>query len=251
MTKKYSNDQNRIDNYTYEADAPSSVWALLSLGYDLLILQSDNNLPDFMVNKLRKHKEFQSSRYEIAVASIMARSGFRISFLDKLEIKEKHCEFIAIHNEFNLRIGVEAKSRRRKGSYHEKGEFDYTEDYKGILDLVRSAKKQRPDGFPFFIFVDLNLPHSPGVPFNRKHWISDVKKLLEEQGTPSKENPHPYTAIVVTNYSHHYGDLDSIAFMGEYRIFPSLYPEFPISQLKIFDILNDTLSRYDKFPKDL
>ncbi|MGH7900777.1 MAG: hypothetical protein ACRENZ_03475, partial [Thermodesulfobacteriota bacterium] len=251
MTKKFTNEQHKIDEFIYEADSPAPAWALLTLGYDLLCLQAEKMLPDFMIQRLRKYREFQSVRYEIAVSSIMARCGFRNSFLDELKRIEKHCEFIAIHKELNIRVGVEAKSRRRRGVIHENGNFDYIEDYKGILDLVRSANKQKPRGMPFFIFVDLNLPHTPGASFYDKPWIKDIEKMLEKLGTPSSEHPTPYTSLIFTNFAHQYGDMETLAYPGEKGILISLYPEHPILNMKIFDVLDSILKRYDNVPREL
>ncbi|MDA2919834.1 SEC-C domain-containing protein [Desulfobacterota bacterium AH_259_B03_O07] len=251
VTKRYTDEAHKIDSFTYETEAPGPAWALLSLGYDLFCLQTKNKLPNFMIQKLRTNKEFQSTRYEIATAAIMARAGFEISYLDELARRDKHCEFISSHKTFKIRVGVEAKSRRRKGVIHEQGNYDYTEDYKGILELVRRAKKQKPRGLPFFIFVDLNLPHCPGMPFYKKPWFKDIKRILEELGIPTTENPEPFTALIPTNFAHHYGTIDEVTYPGEYALIVSLYPEIPISDPRIFDILLETLKRYDRIPSEV
>jgi len=239
------------DGFTYIADSPGLVWALMSLGYDLFCLQAKNRLPEFLVDRIRKHREFQSARYEIAVAAIMLRSGFEIHFLDELAVSEKHCEFIATHKDTKIRIGVEAKSRVRSGVLHEKGEFNYLQDWRGILDLIRRAKKQKPAGLPFFIFVDVNLPPSPGVPIDKKPWIADLKRVIEELGTPSPDNPEPFTALVPTNFSHHYGSMEGKTFRGESGLILSLYPENPLLHLGIIDVIMETLNRYDQIPDEV
>jgi len=71
------------------------VEALISLAYDVFCLQSVNKLPAFLVDRLKDRMGFQGVRYEIAVAAIMARSDFEITFLDDRVKSQKHCEFIA------------------------------------------------------------------------------------------------------------------------------------------------------------
>src|SRR5262249_18915643 len=148
----------------FSGPVPGTVYALLALGYDLFCLQAKNALPEFLIEKLRSNLDFQGARYEVAVAAIMARAGFEITYLDDKAVQQKHCEFIAQHKATGINIGVEAKSRVRPGVLNTKGEFNYTEDWRGIWQLVRAARKQKPPGLPFFIFVDVNLPPSPDIP---------------------------------------------------------------------------------------
>ena len=113
--------------------------ALLALGYDFYCLQSRNKLPEFLVSRLRDGKQFQSARYEVAVAAIMARAAFEIEFLDDKNVEEKHCEFIATHKGSGFEFGVEAKSRVRPGVLLERGTFAHDEDVKGLVRLLRKA----------------------------------------------------------------------------------------------------------------
>jgi hypothetical protein len=250
--KQHSNDAHReTDGVTYTAEAPGPLCALLSLGYDFFCLQSENQLPEFLVERLRRHREFQGARYEIAAAAIMARSGFEIRFLDELAVQEKHCEFIATHKGTRIRIGVEAKSRVRSGVIHEKGEFNYMDDWKGILNLIRRAKKQKPTGLPFFIFVDVNLPPSPSVLFDQKPWVADLKRAIEELEKPSSRNPQPWTALIPTNFSHHYGSMEGKSCRDVPVLLLSLYPENPIPDLILLNVITETLNRYDRIPDEV
>jgi hypothetical protein len=250
--KLHTIDANKLANgFTYEADAPGPVWALLSLGYDLFCLQAKNQLPQFLAERLRRHREFQSARYEIASAAIMARSGFEIQYLDEVKMPQKHCEFIATHKNTGIQIGVEAKSRVRPGVLHEKGNFNYLEDWKGILDLISRAKQQKPAGIPFFIFVDFNLPPLPSVSIDQKPWIADLKRALSELGHPSPSNPEPFTALILTNFSHHYGSMQEKSFRGESGLVLPDYSENPLPDTNIIQIVIETLNKYDQIPNEV
>jgi len=234
----------------YTAPANGPVWALLSLGYDLFCLQAKNRLPEFIVERLRRHQSFQGARYEAAVAAIMMRSGFDVQFLDEAGMSEKHCEFIATHRTRRIQIGVEAKSRKRPGSVHEQGNFSQSEDARGLENLVRQAKKQRPSGLPFLIFVDLNLPASPGVKVEERPWMRDAKIVIDRLGPVSAESPDPFSALVLTNFSFHYGSADEVVPKPEWGCIVSKFPCLPLDQF-VIDTLMETLDRYGAIPMEI
>ena len=238
------------DSPPFATPANGPVWALLSLCYDLFCLQTKNELPDLIVERLRRSSTYQGARYEVGVAAIMMRSGFNVRFLEDSERTEKHCEFIAMHRSRGIQIGVEAKSRRRAGAVNEPGEFSYTEDARGLENLVRQAKKQGPEGLPFLIFVDLNLPASPGLRTEDRPWMRDVKKLLERLGAPSADSPDPFNALVLTNYSFYYGAADSRVPNPEWGMAITNYPVRPLD-LRLLAEVEETLSRYGVIPTEV
>jgi hypothetical protein len=234
----------------YATPANGPVWALLSLGYDLFCLQAKNKLPDFLVERLRENSSYQGARYEVAVAAIVMRSGFDVRFLDGTEMSEKHCEFIATHRTQRIQIGVEAKSRRRPGSIHEPGDFSESEDARGLENLVRQAKKQRPSALPFLIFVDLNLPVSPGLKVEDRPWMRDAKVVIDRLGPASADSPDPFSALVLTNYSFHYGSANEAVPKPEWGV---IVPTYPCQQLdqRLINILMETLDRYSSIPREI
>ena len=66
-------------------------------------------------------------------------------------------------------------------------EFNYEEDWRGIENLVRKARQQAPEGLPFVICIDVNLPPSPYVMFEQKPWLRDVRRVLQRVGAPTEE----------------------------------------------------------------
>jgi len=251
FNRRTMTEENRVDATTFRAEAPGPVWALGSLGYDLYCLQAKNALPDHLVKKLRNHQDFQAARYEVAVAAIMTRAGFEPTFLDIESQSKKHCEFIARDRYSGAEVGVEAKSRRRPGVLHEKGEFSYKDDWKGVSNLIRKAKKQKPAGMPFLIFVDVNMPLTPEKPVQEKPWMLDMKHVQDQLGTPSAENPDPFNALVVTNFAHYYGDGSTPALSGEWGIFVSRFPEVPAGDGRLISAVMESLQRYDHIPREI
>jgi hypothetical protein len=236
----------------FVADASGPAWALLSFGFDLYCLLARNNLPDFLIQRLRRNRSFQGARYEVAVASIMTRADYDVEFLDDHEQDEKHCEFIAIHRPSRLKVAVEAKSRVRRGALHEKGEFAYSRDVRGIAKLLRHASRQRPKGMPFFIFVDMNLPLSPETVPTSKPWVADIRDAIDSWlGTASAERPDPFACLIATNFTHYFGRDDGNSGRGEWGMLIPQFPEVGINDRRGLDDLCESLSKYDRIPDEI
>jgi hypothetical protein len=124
-------EQNKGPGEVWGAPPTGEVQALRSLAYDLYCLQIVNKLPNFLVERLRDRNQYQGVRYEIEVAAIIARAGFDIIFLDDKVKGQKHCEFIAKHKVTGAEIGIEAKSRHRRGIIHVPGDFEYNAQVQG------------------------------------------------------------------------------------------------------------------------
>lgn len=234
--------------YTGAASGP--IWALLVFGYDLFCLQTQNKLPEHLVQKLRANRSFQSARYEVTAAAVLMRSGFEIEYLDDQAAIAKHCEFIATHRRDRVQLGVEAKSRRRAGFLHERGTFEYSEDARGLEQLFRKALKQKPEGLPFLIFVDLNLPSSPGVPFSEKPYVKDVRTMLARLGGTEPPEADPFNALVLTNYSYHLGLQSEPPPSVEWGVIVSPNPVTPLDR-RYVDVVNETLDRYGRVPAEV
>lgn len=113
-----------------EENKEGAIWAvlpdgwsrsLISLAFDIASLIHTDHLPDDLLRRLKSYGEYQSARYEIAIASIFARLGYRIEFLNEKNIKEKHCEFFAHDKDTGEAIAIEVKSRKRDGVLHVDG----------------------------------------------------------------------------------------------------------------------------------
>ncbi len=244
-------DENR-DGDHWAATSSGEVRALVALAYDLFCLEVTNRLPRFLVRKLKDRHEYQGARYEIAVAAIIARAGFEIEFLDKKIIEEKHCEFIATHKETRIKMGVEAKSRRRKGVLHEPGELDLEEVRVDIGNLLDDALLQRPSKLPYLVFIDINVPATTEKDPRDIEWIKDLESRLKERGLLSQDgkNQDPLNALVVTNYSYYYAG-EAQAPRSECLVAKSVNPQIPIQNPRVMSSILESLSQYSQIPNEV
>lgn len=248
-------DENKvvINGYSvWGAPASGEVLALIQLEYDIFCLQIVNKLPNFLTKRLKNNREYQGARYEVAVAAIMARAGFEIVFLDDKVKQEKHCEFIAKNIYSSIELGVEAKSRRRKGVLNEEGELLASFEQRGdVWHLFNKARTQKPKDIPFIIFIDINLPLTPNVPFGQKVWINDVIKMINDYGEATPNNPDPYNAVIFTNYAYYYSGISSAVPSGEYSVCTTKYPETPLQNNEIISIIVESVNRYGLIPDEI
>jgi hypothetical protein len=174
--------------------------ALAVLADDIYQLQHALETPKKIIERLCNMSEFQGARYEILVASLFARCGFEIEFID--DRGKKSPEFIAA--KAGERIAVEAKSRHRPGVLHERGayvaEADSTKSR--IRGLFQEALEQNPDGLPFLVFIDVNLPLTPQTRPLERIWVKEAMKCFEER--KSANLPERDSGLIVSNIGWHY-----------------------------------------------
>lgn len=236
----------------YTALPTGPTWALISLGYDLYCLRAVNRLPDFFIERLRKDQYFQGARYEVAVAATIARAGFDIEFVEPPKNRgEKVCEFLATHRETGTKVAIEAKSRRRPGVLNEDGTFQPAEDATWIYKRIKEAKKQRPAGMPFLIFVDMNFPLSPDTHPDERPWARGLKAALERLDPPSPSSPDFFNCIVVTNFAHYYDPVEDSNRRGEWGVISAPYPEVQLTDRRVLDSVMESLNRYDRVPQEI
>lgn len=226
--------------------------ALISLAFDVCSLIHAVHLPEIFLKKLREYTEYQSVRYEIAVAALFARMGYKIKFLDEEFVGQKnqprHCEFIATHPETKEEIAIEVKSKERSGVLHKEGEFNKEKEFRSsVSKLYRHALKQKPLGKPFIIFIDMNLPLSPGAHPNDILWVKLITKMRDAATFSTKGQPSPQNAIIFTNYSYHYGT-DEETGSGEWLMEKSGNPEFLIQSLDFGEKFIAVINRYGNVP---
>ena len=244
-----STDENKLYNeQVYEADASGPAWALITLGYDLYCLKCKNKLPEHIVKRLRKNISFPSVRYEILVAALMLRYGFDIEFLDESEIDVKHCEFIAKDKKTGVRIGIEAKSRKRT---EHKEIYDSDRDSKALYRLISTAIKQQPEEIPYIIFVDVNTPLTPGIDIEKKPWFLDIIRAIGKMDIPTHQKPDLYSAIVVTNFAFHHEDPNTATAPPEFGLVVPQYSKHPLPNLEWINDLWNNVKQYASVPSEV
>ena len=191
------------DEETWGAEPTGYVQALATLAYDVYHLLHRGDLPREILERLKSYAEFQSARYEIAVAATFVRAGCGINFIS--EKARKHCEFIADDPASGAKIAVEAKSRHRPGVLHYPGEVDELRALRGDVEgLVNEALMKDPGDSAFMIFIDLNVPPVPGIPIQERAWFQDVWGFMQSLEAPTPENPAECNGIFLTNFSYHW-----------------------------------------------
>ncbi len=232
-------DIRKEEDGSFSANLGNNDLYWLLFCFDLFVILHKKVLPEDLLERLRDHKKFQGARYELAVAAIFLRAGFDIEWIDKNKQIGKSCEFVAVHKSTGIRVGVEAKSRKRKGTIHEApGEHSK----QGIANLLKDAEKKRtPGNIPLVIFIDINLPYKL-EPIFQKQMLREVFGATETQ-PGHKEN---YAWLVVTNFAFHY---DEKIFVPEnITVFPLVNPWLnPILR----DALQLSIKRYCLIPEEV
>jgi hypothetical protein len=187
-------------NVPVRAPLTGNTKALQVLADDIYQLQHALKTPRKIIERLRNMREFQGARYELLVASLFARCGFDVEFVD--EKTKKNPEFFATKS--GERIAVEAKSRRRPGVLHESGKY-VAEAQPGqarIRGLFQEALEQNPGAGPFAVFIDVNLPLTPQTPPLERIWVKEAMKCFEErkcEGLAEEDS-----GLILSNIGWHY-----------------------------------------------
>jgi hypothetical protein len=187
-------------NEPISAPLTGNMKALQVLADDVYQLEHALETPKRIMQRLGNMGEFQGARYELLVASLFARCGFVIEFID--DRSKKNPEFLA--TKAGERIAVEAKSRHRAGVLHERGDFlvDAEPAPARIRRLFQEALEQNPGGMPFLTFIDVNLPLTPQTPPIQRSWVQEAMKCFEER----KRDGYAETdsGLILTNIGWHY-----------------------------------------------
>lgn len=225
-------------NQPIEAPLTGNTKALQVLADDIYQLQHALKTPRKIVERLRNMREFQGARYEVLVASLFARCGFEIEFVD--DRGKKNPEFFA--TAAGERIAVEAKSRHRPGVLHESGK--YVEDAKPrparIRGLFQEALEQNPGGIPFLVFIDVNVPLAPQTPPLERTWVKEAMKCFDErkrEGLPEQDS-----GLILSNVGWHYRR-DVGAPPPEFVTVKPERPTFPLRS-ETWDLLERALNEY-------
>jgi hypothetical protein len=213
--------KSSADVFPFKPDGATR--SLLTLAYDCYHMEhSGNPMPNNWKKRLRDREAFQGVRYEILVAALFCRMGFKLEFLE--EKQTKHCEFIATNARYPMAIAVEAKSRRRKGVLHEPGSFDFEKSIRGDIErLYQDALTHAPPDKPFVIFLDLNAPSTLSE-FPDKQWYQDIKERILSLHQPTPQEPDLYNQFVITNFAYHYDDISEVP-RSEYVLIDSFFPK--------------------------
>jgi hypothetical protein len=140
------------------------------------------------------------------------------------------------------RIAVEAKSRRRAGVLHEKGEFaiDAQPAPARIRGLFQEALEQNPGGVPFMTFIDVNLPLTPQTAPSERAWVQEAMKCFDDRKRDGQSESD--SGLILTNIGWHY-QRDVGTPPAE---FVTVKPESPVFPLRneTWSLLEQALNEY-------
>jgi hypothetical protein len=225
-------------NQPIRAQFTGNMKALQVLADDIYQLQHALKTPRKIVERLRNMRQFQGARYEVLVASLFARCGFEIEFVD--DRAKKNPEFFAIKT--GERIAVEAKSRHRPGVFHEGGKYVAEAEPKQarIRGLFQEALEQNPGQVPFVVFIDVNRPLTPQTPPLERTWVKEAMKCFEERESESLTEPD--TGLILSNIGWHY-HRDVGAPPPEFLTVKPEQPPFPLRS-ETWGLLERALNEY-------
>jgi hypothetical protein len=211
----------------YSADPSGDALALLTTAYDIYTLLHAMVLKagDPILKRLGQREQFQGARYELTAAAIVVRAGYWIEWLT--DTSRELPEFIA-RDGSSVEIAVEAKSRSRPGLLGKEGERPDEATVKADLSrLHRDAVQKETDGRPSVVFLDMNLPPKQDRTF--EEWLPTLQDgVFGWRGESSAENPDPFSAVVLTNFSWHwYGEEVAEGGGHHYFVLP-FYPVVPL-----------------------
>ena len=132
-----------------------------------------------------------------------------------------------------------------------RGDFNYEKDWRALRRLAKKAFGQRPDDLPFIVFLDVNLPPSPGVPFDAKPWLKDAFEAIDSLGLATKENPDPFNMLFITNFAIYFGATNKESPPGEWSVVVPRYPAIPLPNRGLVDLLSSTIDRYGRIPREV
>jgi hypothetical protein len=151
----------------------------LGLAYSLYLLQHNVEIQNRLVARLKHPGQFQGAYYELIIANILLRSGFKLTLEDEADGNAKHCEFAAISTTTGQRYWVEAKMKGVVGLLG-KTAGDGSADPNPISSLVPHLNQAlaKPAADKRLIFIDLNA-EVDRVKQDKPAWVERAAKRLE------------------------------------------------------------------------
>ncbi len=216
--------------------------ALLHLAYDIFVLEHLDQLPDFILDRLKNGQNFNGARYELFVFATLIRAGFDIEYSDeKSGLNGPVPECQVTHSKTSQKLFVEAKTRNVKNVL---GSTQGRANKIRLYDKLKSSIEKAVKG-PYLVFVDINHPNirveEGNVEFEKVRSEYGKLEALHKNSMPNM--------VCFTNIPFHYGDDNS---SPDQNLIGLLIPHFPKHNLTsieaIFSALDSSLKNYNFLP---
>ncbi len=184
------------------AQVTGIVACYLGLAYSLYLLDHNVEIQNRLIARLKDPGNFQGAYYELFVANVLIRAGFRLTLEDETDGGAKHCEFAAVSRTTGKKYWVEAKMRAIAGILA-KTQRDGGADHKPLSRLIPhlNAALDKPAADERFVFIDLNA--EPAFDAGNKPTWHDpaVARLERYEAEELKKGEKAY--VFVTNIAFH------------------------------------------------
>lgn len=177
------------------------VASYMGVAYGLYLLQHNAELQNRLIARLRDPGNFQGAYYELIIASILLRAGFKLVLEDETDGARKHCEFAAISPHTGKRYWVEAKMRGVAGRLGRTA-FDGGSEANPEGRIIRhlSGAFAKPADSDRMIFLDVNA--DPELQDGAVAWVDPAMgKIRQFERQLLKAQDSAY--VFVTNFGFH------------------------------------------------
>ena len=183
-----------------------------------------------LMKRIKNCDNFWGVFYELYVANIMIRSGFKLEFEDETDSTTTHGEFIAIDEDSGKRFWIEAKCVQPKSK-----KSDNSDNYTRVRNQIYKALKKKTNDTRI-VFIEICSPNclKNGSPAWYQPLKDDIKKAESELTIDKKPAPESY--LIFTSHEMlcdlHRQDFQKVI-MGEGFKKPDFGNDISFSSLKV------------------
>ncbi|MCZ8093614.1 MAG: hypothetical protein O9331_08985, partial [Acidovorax sp.] len=173
--------------------------ALAGLGYGFYLLRHNVELQEKLIKRIRDRLQFQGAYYEVLVASILIRAGFKLELEDETDISQRHCEFSARSQDTGELYSIECKARSVPGVLH-KAALNASKKHRPtsmIIAHLKDALRQPAIG-ERIVFIDVNTPAERVQP---PSWVAEAENQLARYKRDRLEPTRAF--VLITNVCFH------------------------------------------------
>lgn len=177
-----------IDGQVSVGPMTGAMAAYMHLAYDLYSLDHNAELQKKLIARLRDPSNFSGAWYEIQVAAMLVRAGFKLEFEDEDDRRTSHCEFTATSHQTEQKFSVEAK--KTEGKLRPMRLLHKA--------LMKHALHRR------IVFIDLNTP-DPTTGTTEPRLLCNARASLrryEQRDPASRELPEAYVFFTNCPWAH-------------------------------------------------